>query len=421
MNTRRPFLQIEQFEDRLLPSFLPLSSGWMEAPGRFDSIRLTDTFAHQTATNFDGLQTGYRGSLAGLDSIANEGWRGDSVALDSLASPVPVNSGGFYDFQGVDAVTSITIIQLTGWGIDSVTFFVQPEMVLPNVTTSSNAAAAAAEQTATGDTASPSIATPLTQVDANGISRVISDALPDGSDSTSYDVTDPVAHETRSTAPASMQSSAANNLSSPPTQTSTVPGILLVSAQTQQLTSAPLNAEQQYLGGLRLPAESLAPQATLAGAQGSSSTLAFTNFGNSFNTFSNDSFFTVRNASSLTAAVKPSASLSWREVSAEDAEPLPLAPIEVPAPAATAAEALASLDPAALDGQVARVLDAIASLGSQLSEAPDAYTWVVAAGVMSAAAGYVVYANGKPKRIARFPLDRGSIAFWEGEANARTR
>jgi hypothetical protein len=105
--------------------------------------------------------------------------------------------------------------------------------------------------------------------------------------------------------------------------------------------------------------------------------------------------------------------------------PTLLSPIEIHAPNGVPVVGAIGLNAAELDERVSRVLASISNLGLELAEEleqPGAYTWLVAAGLLSVGAGYAAWSNQKSRRVAHFPIGRGSIGVWEGEEHdARNR
>jgi hypothetical protein len=103
----------------------------------------------------------------------------------------------------------------------------------------------------------------------------------------------------------------------------------------------------------------------------------------------------------------------------------PLPPIEIHAPSGVPVTGAVGLDADELDARVSRVLASISNLGVELTEEleqPEAYAWLVAAGLLSLGAGYVVWTNQKSQRVVGFPYCRGSLGVWEGEEyDARNR
>ncbi len=124
-----------------------------------------------------------------------------------------------------------------------------------------------------------------------------------------------------------------------------------------------------------------------------------------------------------TLRVKAPTPVPVKEVAETVLAPLP--PIEIHAPTGVPVTGAISLDAAELDARVSRVLASISSLSAELTEEleqPEAYAWLVAAGLLSLGAGYVVWTNQKSQRVVGFPFGRGSLGVWEGEEyDARNR
>jgi len=124
-----------------------------------------------------------------------------------------------------------------------------------------------------------------------------------------------------------------------------------------------------------------------------------------------------------TVRVKAPTPVPVKEVAETVIAPLP--PIEIHAPTGVPVAGAIGLDAVELDARVSRVMASISNLGEELTEEleqPEAYAWLVAAGLLSFGAGYVVWINQKSQRVVGFPFGRGSLGVWEGEEyDARNR
>jgi hypothetical protein len=198
--------------------------------------------------------------------------------------------------------------------------------------------------------------------------------------------------------------------------TTTAPGLFVVPLSQQLIATASLSSEQASLSEQHSISETTLAAVSLVSNQNSPSVPSSLPLLPAYSVFVNATSLPsiALNRGSLSA--KTPVQVRVVEAAAQDLKS-PLTPIEVNVPNGSPIAGEIGLNASDLDERVSRVLASISSLGEDITlelEQPDAYAWLVAAGLLSVGAGYTVWVNRKSQPTGRLFFRRRSLGSWEG-------
>jgi hypothetical protein len=439
MNKRRPLLNIEMFEDRLLPS--------IDAYSGFDPVAALPTnpvhisisnqqnaFANDLRTfeNFISKASAYANFNGGSSTFGINGgeilfptrlaslnstnyFDGNMPRSDWADSPFPeslatLSNGLNFSLQPLGnyfvlgGVTSP--IALSGWSVVEITW----NFNAPSASDSANVNSP--PPIASQDDQTSGANDPVGMNDSGPFPGRVDYVSP--AQAFSMAPTEVVAPSSPTQSPPSSSASAS---------TSGTPGLLLISTSLPQTNGQSIISEQLTQTESHILANVTLAAVSLMGPQAASSvsvlpTVLSANPSSAIEP-------TLHSATLDRTPLKVKAPASVAVTESTEASFATSTPIEIAAPNGAPVVGVIGLDTAELDGRVSRVLSSISDLGIELAEElgqPEAYAWLVAAGLLSVGAGYAAWNNQKSRQVAHFPLGRGSITGWEGESyDARNR
>ncbi len=397
MKPRRPMLNIEMFEDRLLPSSFALI-------GDSSDYLLTQTVPNEVISlhrNTAAIPTDGTQSVTSISIFHQNYTEYNQISVTDTSETIfPVWSGFsnevnryVVEFSDSGSAVSIVTLQLTftnglvGYGLDG-------SIVLNGILTLQPAQQDPGfnhlGQLPTSDPLDGPVA-----VDPGGLKEPVSAPT----DLKSVTTTD-------------AETSSTTSSSDPVAASPTIPGILLVSNMQQSLANIssvyaqPPGTDSHLLSEMTLAAVSLPSMPGMPVTQP----------------------LVAANITSLNALNVPSRVLTPTSVNVTATSPTRFAqensdptttqtPVEMTAPAGPTLPGVIGLDEESLNERVSQVLSSVSALGAEFTselEKPEGYTWLVAAGLLSIGAGYTAWTNRKAQRLARISIDRRSLGFWEG-------
>jgi hypothetical protein len=192
-------------------------------------------------------------------------------------------------------------------------------------------------------------------------------------------------------------------------------GVFLVSLSTQLNAGLSLNFEQAPSAEQHSQSEITLAAISLISNQSAYSLPASPLLPPTYSTSAFDTNLPTISPNRSSSSVKAPAQVRFASESSDLQSTL--SPIEIAPPSGEPVAGVIGLNAADLDERVANVLSSISSLGAEITVElgqPEAYTWLVAAGLLSVGAGYSAWVNRKSQRVALTSLVKKSLSSWEG-------
>jgi hypothetical protein len=369
MKPPRPLLSIEIFEDRLLPSSLAL----------FDSNSST-TFP-QNPSDVSILPSRYT-ETSELVSVAGP-------VQSTVANVVYLNTAANLNAVPIEVIT----LQLTdGWFGNYLIGTITIQSVLDVLPQRLTPADNYEDQTPPADPLNgyPDPAAPIKSVSTT-------------------------ASDTNTTEPQEVSAPVSPPSDPAASTASTTPGVLLASPWSQQGKSAAIVSAQPSATESRLFSEMTLAAVSLASPQGLSLIPSTQSLMTPYLTSANFSNLPTNKLNNTSTVVNAPAHTRFTPEAADLQSSL--SPIEVNAPTGDPVDGVIVLNAMDLDERVSNVLSSISSLSAEITVElgqPDAYTWLVAAGLLSVGAGYSAWINRKSKRVQLTLFGKRSLGSWEG-------
>lgn len=199
---------------------------------------------------------------------------------------------------------------------------------------------------------------------------------------------------------------------------SSTPGILLVSQSSQQATGQSSGSEQltqsenHALADLKLQAISVTGIQPVFSMTSFAATQVFGNYSTSL-----ASDILPRTVSSQ-ASLNLNSLASSQSNAAIDSLRSAVSPIAITPTVDNTVVGVINLNAAKLDASLNHMLGSMTTLGLELAEEveqPELYTYYIAAGLLGLGAGYTVWLNKKSRQSKRFLLRSGDNSLWGGE------